>query len=318
MTERYAALLEAIRHYDRIVIHRHTKPDGDAMGSQLGLFYWIRTHFPDKEVYRVGDCPGRYAFLNGSEMDEIPDSVFNGALSILLDTATPKLISDDRYRLAAKTIRFDHHLFVESFCDLECVDTSFESCCGLLTDFFLESGYPLTPECAEPLYVGMATDSGRFRYDSVSPRTFRLAAELLACGLDLNRIYRSLYTEPLDKLKLRARFTGKITPVEDRVAYIYTTREEIESFGIDPYSASRGMVGLMNDIDGIDVWVNFTEAEEGVLCELRSARFNVNPVAVKYGGGGHEKASGAVVPDRETAMSMVQDLQRISRGEKIG
>ena len=317
MTEIYAAILDTIRAYDRIIIHRHTKPDGDAMGSQLGLSSWISTRFPEKEVYCVGDPAGRYGFLEGSEMDDLPDSAFEGALCILLDTASPKLISDDRFRLAAKTVRFDHHLFVESFCDLECVDSTFESCCGLVTDFILQSGYPLTQQCAEPLYVGMATDSGRFRYDSTSPRTFRLAAELLGTGLDLNRIYRSLYAEQLDKLQLRARFTGKIVPVEDNVAYIYTTREELDAFGMDPYSASRGMVGVMNDIIGIDIWVNFTEADEGVLCELRSARYNINPVAVKYGGGGHEKASGAIVPDRKTAMNMIRDLQSLSRGEEL-
>ena len=317
MTEIYAAILDTIRAYDRIIIHRHTKPDGDAMGSQLGLSSWISTRFPEKEVYCVGDPAGRYGFLEGSEMDDLPDSAFEGALCILLDTASPKLISDDRFRLAAKTVRFDHHLFVESFCDLECVDSTFESCCGLVTDFILQSGYPLTQQCAEPLYVGMATDSGRFRYDSTSPRTFRLVAELLGTGLDLNRIYRSLYAEQLDKLQLRARFTGKIVPVEDNVAYIYTTREELDAFGMDPYSASRGMVGVMNDIIGIDIWVNFTEADEGVLCELRSARYNINPVAVKYGGGGHEKASGAIVPDRKTAMNMIRDLQSLSRGEEL-
>ena len=64
----------------------------------------------------------------------------------------------------------------------------------------------------------------------------------------------------------------------------------------------------MGDIRGVDIWVNFTEAEEGVLCEIRSSKYNINPIAVKYGGGGHEKASGATVPDRETAMRMLQDL----------
>jgi phosphoesterase RecJ-like protein len=71
------------------------------------------------------------------------------------------------------------------------------------------------------------------------------------------------------------------------------------------------MVGVMSDTKGVDIWVNFTESDEGVLCELRSSRYNINPIAVKYGGGGHQKASGATVPDRETAMQMLADLQEI-------
>ena len=88
-------------------------------------------------------------------------------------------------------------------------------------------------------------------------------------------------------------------------------REEMKELGSSEFSISRGMVATMADIKGVDIWVNFTESDEGVLCELRSNRFNINPVAVKYGGGGHQKASGACVPDRETAMAMLNDLDAI-------
>jgi phosphoesterase RecJ-like protein len=77
------------------------------------------------------------------------------------------------------------------------------------------------------------------------------------------------------------------------------------------------MVGVMADIRGVDIWVNFTETERGVLCELRSGKYNINPVAVKYGGGGHQKASGATVPDRETAMAMLRDLDKMAGGQPV-
>ena len=93
------------------------------------------------------------------------------------------------------------------------------------------------------------------------------------------------------------------------MAYIYTTREELEALGVDTFTVSRGMVGTMSDIRGVDIWVNFTETDSGVLCELRSSRYNINPIAVKYGGGGHAKASGATVKNKEEAMSMLQDLE---------
>ena len=100
----------------------------------------------------------------------------------------------------------------------------------------------------------------------------------------------------------------KIRFTEHNCAYIYNTAEEVKELGMSTFAVSRGMVGVMGDIKGVDIWVNFTEAEEGIFCEIRSSKYNINPIAVKYGGGGHEKASGATVKDKETAMMMLKDL----------
>ncbi len=158
----------------------------------------------------------------------------------------------------------------------------------------------------------MVTDSGRFRYDSISARTYRLAAFLMEQPIDTAAIYRDLYVSDLEQIKLRARFVEKIRLTEKGVAYIYTTREEMKTVGTDLFSISRGMVNVMNDIKGVDIWANFTEAEQGVLCELRSSKYNINPIAVKYGGGGHMKASGATLKDREEAIAMLRDLDAMT------
>jgi phosphoesterase RecJ-like protein len=112
---------------------------------------------------------------------------------------------------------------------------------------------------------------------------------------------------------LRAKFVLKITLTDAPVAYIYTTLEEAKSYNADIFTISRGMVNTMGDIKGIDIWVNFTETENGVLCEIRSSKYNINPIAVKYGGGGHAKASGATIKDRETAMQMLSDLIELTK-----
>ena len=91
----------------------------------------------------------------------------------------------------------------------------------------------------------------------------------------------------------------------------HASKEEVEEYGLSEFSVSRGMVSTMSDIKGVDIWVNFTETENGVLCELRSNRYNINPIAVKYGGGGHQKASGACLPDKDTAMAMLRDLDAL-------
>ena len=311
----FEAVINEIRKFDRIIIHRHKYPDGDALGSQIGLKHILLENFPEKEVFVVGDPAGRYSFMEDSRMDEIPDSAYEGALAVILDLAARPLVSDERYSLAASTVRIDHHIFCETFTDVEVIDTSYESCCGLITSFALECGLRINHIAAQSLYTGMVTDSGRFRYDSTSARTLRNAAVLMEQNLNLNEIYHDLYVEDFDRMKVRAQFLLKIQFTAHKVAYIYTTQEEVQALGMDTFSVSRGMVSTMADIRGVDIWVYFTEDPAGVQCELRSSRFNINPIAVKYDGGGHAKASGAPVKDRAEAMAMLHDLDLMMIGE---
>ncbi len=304
----FEQVLQAVKDYDRIIIHRHGRPDGDAMGSQIGMKHLILDNFPGKEVYMVGDDPRFFGFMEGAQMDEICDSAYEGALAIILDSASTHMICDGRYALAAKRVRIDHHLFVEQIAEIEVIDPSFESCCGMIAAFAVESGLRFGQLSAKSLYTGMVTDSGRFRYDSTTARTFSLASKLMETGFDVSELFRDLYADDLSAKILKAKFILKIQFTPGGVAYIYTTAEEFQALGADTFTVSRGMVNTMADIKGVDIWVNLTESENGVLCELRSNRYNINPIAVKYGGGGHAKASGACVPDRATAMAMLHDL----------
>ena len=311
----FEQIRDRIESFDTIIIHRHKNPDGDALGSQIGLKHILLENFPEKRVLCVGDAAGRYAFMEDSVMDEVTDEDYRGALAIILDTSAKALISDERYSLAAATARIDHHIFCEEIGEVEVTDTSFESCCGLITALAKECGWRLNPTAAKSLYTGMITDSGRFRYDSTSSRTFLLASFLMAQDFSTTDIYRNLYADDFSFIQLRARFVLKIQFAENKkVAYIYTTRKEAEGYSFDTFTLSRGMVNVMGEIRGVDVWVNFTETENGVLAELRSSVHNINPIAKKYGGGGHEKASGATLKDREEAMSMLNDLIAITEG----
>ncbi len=311
----FEPIIELIQKYDTIIIHRHNNPDGDALGSQIGLKHIIKDSFPNKTVYVVGDASRRYGFMEDSVMDEIAEEVYSGALAIILDTSAKALICDDRYTLAEATARIDHHLFCEEIAQVEVTDSSYESCCGLVTALAMEAGLTVSPLAAKSLYTGMITDSGRFRYDSTSAQTFRTAAFLMEREFSTADIYRNLYADDFSFIQLRARFVLKIQLTDKPVAYIYTTREEAESYGVDNFTISRGMVNVMGEIRGVDIWVNFTETDEGVLCELRSSKYNINPIAKKYGGGGHAKASGATVKDRDEAMSMLQDLMQLTEEE---
>ncbi len=314
----FEAILDLIRAHPRVILHRHKNPDGDALGCQLGLKHILKDTFPGKEIYAVGDMTERYAFMADAPMDVIEDSLYTDALAIVLDTSAKSLISDDRYTTAAATARLDHHIFVETIAGVEVTDTSFESCCGLVTAMAIEGDLTVSPVAAKLLYTGMITDSGRFRYDATSAQTHRMAAFLMERCFDTTDIFRNLYSDDLSFIQLRARFTLKIQTTGHRVAYIYTERAETEEYlasGVSAFTVSRGMVNVMSEVRGIDSWVNFTETEDGVLCEIRSNRHNINPIAVKYGGGGHQKASGATLHDRAEAMRLLDDLNALGEEE---
>ena len=149
----FTEVLEAIKAYNTIILHRHGRPDGDALGSQIGLKAILQENFPDKEIYMVGDGAHFYSFMEGAVMDEIPDAYFDDALSIILDCGDEGLISDERFKLAKRTARIDHHLFTHKFADVEVIDSSFESCCGLIAQFAKESGMSLLESAAILLNV---------------------------------------------------------------------------------------------------------------------------------------------------------------------
>ena len=308
----FEAIINEIRAHDTVILHRHFRPDGDAMGSQIGMKHLILENFPGKQVYMVGDGAEYLSFMEDSVMDQIPDSAFDGALSMILDCGGANMVSDNRYSLAHRTVRMDHHLYTGSFTDGEVIDSSFESCCGFIALMAMECGWKLNVTAARSLYTGMVTDSGRFRYDSTNSRTFRLASFLMEQPFDTNELYRNLYADDFEDKKRKAQFILKTQFTPNRVAYIYTTREELAQMNVSTFTVSRGMVNTMADIRGTHIWVNFTETDEGVLCEIRSDGPNINPIAVKYGGGGHAKASGATVKDHGTAMEMLRDLDNMT------
>ena len=312
----YERIISAIESHDKIIIHRHSNPDGDALGAQIGLCSIIRATYPDKTVRMVGDMSRRYAFMDGSDMDEIDDGEYDGALAIILDTAASSLVSDTRYSLAAERLRIDHHIFCEKFADIEFVDTTFESCAGFVAYIAMTEGLTVDDFAAKALYTGMVTDSGRFRYDSTNSRTFEIASFLLKRNFSTASIYSELYADELKMVKMRASFIMRIQTTSKGVGYIYTTADEVKLLDADTFTISRGMVNTMSDIRGINSWVNFTETDDGILCEIRSKKYNINPIAVKHGGGGHAKASGATLRSREEAMNMLDELDALEDGNE--
>jgi len=308
-------IIKKIKEFDTIIIHRHTRPDGDALGSQLGMKFGLQANFPHKKIFAVGDASDRLKFIGA--MDEIPDETYAHALAIVLDVAEEFMVSDDRYKQAKFIIKMDHHIEKTGFGNIKFVDTSYESCAGLVTDFFMQSKLKLNKAASSALFTGIVTDSGRFRYSSTSKRTFMLVGHLLGHDIDLENIYMNLYSEDLETVKLRAKLILKFETKDSGFAVLKNTAEEVRGYGADIFTVSRGMVNIMAGIKGINIWANFTEDESigKIWVELRSNGANINEIAVKFGGGGHRLASGATLDSWESVDRMIEDCEKAARGE---
>ena len=304
-----------IKEYNTIIIHRHVKPDGDALGSQIGLKESLLATFPNKCIKVVGDMSERYSFIG--EMDEVEDSLYENALVIVLDTGAERLISDERYKLGKYLIKIDHHLPQGEYGDLAFVDTSRESCAGVIASFLLEKRFKINDKVATALFTGMVTDSGRFRYSSTSSTTYKVASELMKYNIDTESIYNKIYVDKLANVKLKAKLIDKFVVLESGVAYLINTKEEIKEYNVPIYDVSRGMVNIMAGIEEIKIWANFSEDENGdIYCEIRSNGANINVVATKYGGGGHLQASGTTIYSFDTVKEIISDLEKVARGEE--
>jgi len=309
----FTKIYQTIKNYNTIIIHRHNKPDGDALGSQLALKESLKLTYPNKDIYAVGDIYDRYSWMGN--MDIIDDSIYNESLVIILDTGAEYMISDERYKLAKEIIKIDHHIPQGEYGDLLYIDTTSESCSSIIAKYILEKRYKLNSNIASLLYTGIVTDSGRFRYNSTTSNTFKICSELLKYNIDLDNIYSHLYTEHIDSVKLKAKMTSKFK-VEDNIAYLINTYQDILNNNTTVQDISRGMIGLMNGIEEVYAWCSFTYDINGdIYVELRSNKYNVNKVATKYGGGGHLQASGATIKDESLIKDIINDLKLLVKGE---
>ncbi len=305
----YNKILNLIKKHETIIIHRHEKPDGDALGSQIGLKLALLETFPNKKVFVVGDTTEHTKFIGN--MDEVSDEMYKDALVFVLDTGAEYMISDKRYNTGKVLVKIDHHIPQGVYGDIRLVNTKFESCAGLIAHFIKKTKLKINSKVATALYTGMVTDSGRFRFPSVNSKTFDSASFLMKHKVDTEYIYTNLYTDNLSNVLLKAKMTLKFEVLECGVAYIKNTYQDVLETGLNPYTLARSIVNNMSGIKEIKIWATFTELEDGkVVVELRSTKANINEIAVKYGGGGHIMASGATVASWDVVDKIIEDMKK--------
>ncbi|MFE8703727.1 bifunctional oligoribonuclease/PAP phosphatase NrnA [Cytobacillus sp. FJAT-54145] len=302
-------ILETIKQYETIIIHRHVRPDPDAYGSQGGLAEILKASFPEKNIFTVGLEESSLYFLR--RLDEIQDEVYKGALVIVTDTANQERICDGRYRLGDKLIKIDHHPNEDPYGDLVWVDTDASSVSEMIYEFFLfgkDKGLEMSDEAARLLYAGIVGDTGRFLYPSTTEKTFSYAGELIKFNFSRTELYDSMYELGPNVIKLNGYVLQNFEMSENGVGSMILRKELLEEYDIKPSDASL-LVSTLGNVAGMKAWVFFIEEDDQIRVRLRSKGPVINGIARNYKGGGHPLAAGASIYSWDEVKSVMNELE---------
>jgi phosphoesterase RecJ-like protein len=298
-----AAAVEAIRERSSFLVTTHENPDGDALGSLLAMHLALRSLGKDSAMFLAGPAPlpGEYRFLALDELArELPTDAAERTL-LAVDCANESRLGADPAVLhqTGFTLNIDHHHDNSRFGDVNLVDADASSTGEVLRGVFAELGVELTPELAEPLYVALVTDTGRFQYANTTPKALRLAAELVEAGADVHKVFQDVYENvQFAKLKLLARALERAQVYEGGGLVIsYLLRDDFAQVGaVEPYS--EGIIDFLRAVEGADMAALIREPPRGgsparrVSLRASHDELDVSAIARAWGGGGHRQAAG--------------------------
>jgi phosphoesterase RecJ-like protein len=297
------AVAAALREHDRFLVVTHENPDGDALGSLLATTLALRGLGKDVEMYLggSGSLPREYAFmqLDGLRRD-LPADLEQRVL-VAVDCAKADRIGPDPEPVerASLVLDIDHHHDNTRFGDLNLIVADASSTGEVLRDVIRELDIELTPELAEPLYIALVTDTGRFQYTNTTPKALRLAAELVEAGADVHQVFQQVYESvEFAKLKLLARALERARVLEGgRIVVSYLVRTDFAEVGAaEPYS--EGIIDYLRAVEGSELAALIREPPRDDAparrVSLRASidELDVSAIARGFGGGGHRQAAG--------------------------
>ncbi|RFU65989.1 DHH family phosphoesterase [Peribacillus glennii] len=306
-----AEILQEIKRYETIIIHRHVRPDPDAYGSQCGLGEILRTSFPEKNIYLVGKEEESLNYLK--RLDTVSDETYKGALVIVCDTANQARICDQRYNLGDKLIKIDHHPNEDRYGDMIWVEEDASSVSEMIYEFYLfgkDKGLKLSDEAARLLFAGIVGDTGRFLYASTTEKTFSYAGELIHYDFSRPELFNDMYDVSENLVRLNGYVLQKFEILKNGTAKMVITKALLQEFNTTVSEASL-LVSTLGSVKGVKAWVFFIEEDNEIRVRLRSKGPVINGIAKKYNGGGHPMAAGASIYSWDKADEIMKDLQEL-------
>ncbi|MEG2292230.1 MAG: bifunctional oligoribonuclease/PAP phosphatase NrnA [Carnobacterium sp.] len=315
--EVFDQILNEIKHYKTIIVHRHKRPDPDALGSQGGLVEILKASFPDKQILKAGGPVEGLQFL--SEMDPVTAEDYKNSLVIVTDTANSPRISGEDYTLGEKLIKIDHHPNDEPYGDIVFVNTKASSCSEIIVDFYdyHKAELKLTDEGARLLYAGIVGDTGRFLYPATTSHTLQVAAELMTYNFSATDLNNELNVMSPAVALLSGYVLQNIEVNELGVGRVILTKECLAEFGVAD-SETAAVVSLPGSIEGVLLWGIFVEQPEGYFrCRLRSKGPVINEIAKRHHGGGHPLASGANAKDLAEVAEIMSEFDEAAKNWNV-
>ena len=312
MTIDWTPLADLIETHDRFLVTTHVRPDGDALGSEVGMAGLLRQKGKDVRVVNASRTPPRYDFLDpeGSLFEHFGSMTAGQAAGlgdrqvlVILDLSAWSQLGDmaDWVRgFQGPRVVVDHHVSQDDLGAVFLKDTTAEATGTLVARAVRALGGALTPEVSTGLLTAIAMDTGWFRHPNTTSATFRTAAELVDAGAEVDRIYRLLFERgTVGRLRLLGEtLAGLKTDAGGRIAYATVTREGLARTGAIPQD-TEDLVDYTVSLDGVEVGILFFEQlRGGVKLSLRSRKgLDCARLAGKFGGGGHRAAAGATLPE---------------------
>ena len=303
----WASLLDLLKSRERFVLTSHVRPDCDALGSELGLAGILESLGKDVRIVNAQSTPPSLAWIDPerrieSLADKVrPADLADRDLFVVLDTsawAQLGAMGDVAKSMRDRVVVIDHHVSEDDLCDMWFKDTSAEATARIVYEIGLRLRVPFTERIATPLYAGLSTDTGGFRFPSVSGESFRVAARLVDAGASPPAIYRELFEQDtLARLHLVGRtIAGAKTAHDGRVIFSTVRQSDIKEVGALP-SDTEDLVNLTLTVKGTEVAAILIEQpDKRIKVSFRSrGRGDCSAWAGQFGGGGHKAAAGAII-----------------------
>jgi phosphoesterase RecJ-like protein len=298
-----AAVVSALRDHDRFLVASHENPDGDALGSLLAMHLALEQLGKDSAMFQPGEAPlpGEYTFLPLELVRRDLPVDHEERVLVAVDCAKEERLGPDPSVLerAPLVVDIDHHHDNTRFGDVNLIVPDASSTGEILADVFAELGAEITPEIAEPLYVALVTDTGRFQYANTSPKALRLAARLIEAGADWHKVFQTVYENvQFAKLKLLARALERAEVYSGgRLVISFLKKNDFAEVGAaEPYS--EGIIDYLRAVEGAMVAALIREPPRGngplhrVSLRASVDEIDVSVIARKSDGGGHRQAAG--------------------------
>jgi len=292
-------ILHKIAESQSICIVGHVRPDGDCVGSELGLALALRKLGKDVDCWNEDEMPQKYAFLDPEKILQKPGRVQMFDLVIAVDCASFDRLGGLGNAVAKRKflINIDHHLSNTRYGDLNWISAREASTGELIFRLLQAANWPITPAIADCLFTAVSTDTGSFQYPTTKPVTYHTAGELVKLGANLETICQEVYQSfSLSRVRLLKHVYNHFRLAHnDQIAWLWLKKKDFARTGADR-SDTEGLIDHIRAVQPVVVACVFEEIEENLVrisLRSKSPRINVSEILKQFGGGGHAAAAGA-------------------------